>query len=103
MSDESGPEPPAIASGLRIRGLVVISDEEVAALHRDIGEELLVSSTLRRWFSGEDLTPHSVGVALEAQLRMLFGHPPEACELLMRVIDRLAEAFPADVQPLDTT
>lgn len=92
-----------LVGGLRVRGLVMISEEEVAALQAQIGDELLVSSTLRAWFEGDEtLTPHSVGVALEAQLRMLFGEPAPVCELLVRILDRLAEAFPADVQPLDT-
>lgn len=76
---------------------------ELADLRAAIGEEeLLASSTLRRWLAGEDLLPHSVAVALETQLRMLFGAPPAACALLTEVIDRLAEAFPEEVQPLDT-
>ncbi|UTI66230.1 hypothetical protein NBH00_08485 [Paraconexibacter antarcticus] len=103
MFEEPGPEAVEIASGLRVRGLVVISDAEVTTLHRAVGEELLVSPAQRRWFAGEDLTPPSVGVVPEAQLRMLFDEPPDACELLETVIDRMAEAFPADIQPLDTT
>lgn len=76
---------------------------ELADLQAAVGvEELLASSTLRRWLAGEELLPHSVAVALETQLRMLFGTPPAACVLLVEVIDRLADAFPEEVQPLDT-
>lgn len=76
---------------------------ELADLQAAVGvEELLASSTLRRWLAGEELLPHSVAVALETQLRMLFGTPPAACALLVEVIDRLADAFPEEVQPLDT-
>lgn len=99
----SGEHHPA-AGGLRVRGEVMMTASELAELESAVGaEELLASSTLRRWLSGEDLLPHSVAVALETQLRMLFGAPPEACALLGEVIDRLAEAFPEEVQPLDTT
>jgi len=77
--------------------------EELAALQSSVGDELLSSSTLRAWLAGDlDLTPHSVAVALETQLRMLFGEPAETCALLVDILDRLAEEFPGEVQPLDT-
>lgn len=88
---------------LPVRGLAVLTASELALLHDRIGDELLASATIRSWLAGDTrLTPHSVAVAAEAQLRMLFGTPPEACDVLERVIARLAAAFPADVQPLHT-
>lgn len=88
--------------GLEVRGQTIISAAELASLQSAIGDDLLSSATLRAWLAGEDLPPHSVAVALETQLRMLFGEPAETCDLLVDLLDRLAEAFPADVQPLDT-
>lgn len=81
---------------------MIISAAELSSLQSAIGDELLASATLRAWLAGEELPPHSVAVALETQLRMLFGEPAEACQLLVDILDRLAEAFPAEVQPLDT-
>lgn len=93
----------AEAGDLCVRGQVMLAAGELAELRAALGEEeLSASSTLRRWIAGEDLRPHSVAVAVETQLRMLFGTPPEACALLEEVIDRLAVAFPEEVQPLDT-
>jgi hypothetical protein len=92
-----------VGTGLRVRGEVMMSGAELADLRAVLGqEELAASSTLRRWMGGEELLPHSVAVALETQLRMLFGTPPAACALLAAIINRLAEAFPEEVQPLDT-
>ncbi|UTI63953.1 hypothetical protein NBH00_21745 [Paraconexibacter antarcticus] len=88
---------------LPVRGRAVLTASELTLLRELIGEELLASATIRSWLAGDTgLTPHSVGVAVEAQLRMLFGTPTEACAVLEHVIARLAAAFPADVQPLHT-
>lgn len=95
---------PVGTGGLGVRGRSIITGAELASLRAAVGGELLASATLRAWLAGEErLTPHSVAVALETQLRMLFGEPAETCALLVTVLDRLAEEFPAEVQPLETT
>lgn len=86
-----------------VRGHVVVTASELALLHDQIGAELFESATICSWLTGDTrLTPHSLGVAVEAQLRMLFGAQAEAGAVLERIIERLAAAFPADVQPLYT-
>ncbi|WP_354700494.1 hypothetical protein DSM112329_00773 [Paraconexibacter sp. AEG42_29] len=88
---------------LPVRGRAVLTVSELVLLRDLIGEELFESATMRTWIAGDtQVTPHSVAVAVEAQLRMLFGTPSAACTVLEQVIERLASAFPADVQPLHT-
>lgn len=91
------------ARPLTVRGVTVASAEELELLRSRLGDELVVSATLRAWVAGEEVLPHSAAVAVEAQLRMLFGTEPEAATVLEAIIERLASAFPSEVQPLDTT
>lgn len=88
--------------GLAVRGQIIIDAAELSSLQAAVGDDLLASATIRAWLAGEELPPHSVAVALETQLRMMFEEPAEACALLSTLLDRLAEAFPAEVQPLET-
>lgn len=88
--------------GLGVRGRTIVTADELASLRSAVGDDLLASATLRAWLAGEELPPHSVAVALETQLRMLFGEPADACVLLAELLDRLAEEFPDEVGPLDT-
>lgn len=92
-----------MTAALAVRGVEVISAAELALLADRLGDDLRASSTLRAWLDGGEVAPHSAGVALETQLRMLFGEEPDVAAVLEAAIDRLAEAFPAEVQPLDTT
>lgn len=91
------------ACGLQVRGVEVVRPVELGRLVHALGPELEASATLRRWLDGDAIPPHSVAVAVETQLRMLFGEPANMCALLAEVIERLAEAFPEEVQALDTT
>lgn len=88
---------------LWVRDVPVLDAAELATLRDALGDELEASATLRAWLGGAPVQPHSVAVAVETQLRMLFGESPDAATLLGTVIERLAEAFPDEVQPLDTT
>lgn len=89
--------------GLHIRGELVATVPEIETLRSELGEELTASATLAQWLDGQEIPPHSVGVALETQLRMLFDDAPGARAVLVELLDRLAEAFPEEVQPLDTS
>lgn len=94
---------PISEAGLRVRDVPVLDAAELRTLRDELGDELEASATLRAWVDGAPVQPHSVAVAVETQLRMLFGDHPEAAAVLAAVIERLAEAFPDEVQPLDTT
>lgn len=96
--------PPVVFDGGRdVRGVEVVTALELRKLRDALGRELEASATLRSWLAGDEVPPHSVAVAVETQLRMLFDENPEVGSLLRRIIERLALAFPAEVQPLDTT
>jgi len=87
--------------GLWIRGVPIASATELAVLRGALGADLEASATVRAWLAGEDVAPHSVGVALETQARMLFDEPPEVRGLLLELLGRIVEAFPEEVAPLD--
>jgi hypothetical protein len=90
-----------MTGGLLLRGVQVVSPAELATLREGVdAEDLETSATLRLWFSGETVTPHSAQVALEAVLHFLPPGSEEVQELLVEVIDRIAECFPEDAQPL---
>ena len=90
-----------MTAGLLLRGVEVVSPTELTTLREGIDpEDLETSATLRLWFSGQAVTPHSAQVALEAVLHFLPPGSEEVQELLVELIDRIAECFPEDAQPL---
>lgn len=89
------------AAGLTLRGEQIASPEELALLLDTLGDELQASATLREWMAGSDPTPHSAGVALEGAACLMADEGTVEREVLLRMLDVLAELFPDEVLPLN--
>jgi hypothetical protein len=86
---------------LFLREVAIVSAAELARLREVLGAELDESATLRGWQRGEEVMPHSASVALEALLRTLTpDEEREVGDLLVELINRIAERFPREAAPL---
>ena len=86
---------------LQIRGVPIVSASELTQLKEALGDELSDSSTIRAWLAGEPVLPHSAGVSLEMQARMISDESAAERTLLIEIVNRLADLFPDEVLPLD--